>query len=92
MVKVSLVPFWAVLVSKGVVQYGLGISGPGVGGGPARRCPQRALDTRGMPGHQGQINFQSPGSPWFRPNSILIVHVNDDRSWMGGDSNLTLVS
>lgn len=48
---------------KRVVQYGLGTSGPGVDGGPARRCPQRALDTRGMPGHQGQINFQSPGPP-----------------------------
>lgn len=72
-----------------VVQDGLGTSGPGMDGGPARRCPQRALDTRGMPGHQGQINFQSPGPPWFRPNSISFVHVNDDRSWMGGDSNLT---
>lgn len=92
MVEGSLVPPRAVLVSKGwcsTVSVHLVL---GVGGGPGRRCPQRALDTRGMPGHQGQIDFQSPGTPWLRPNSIFIVHVNDDRSWMGGDPNLTLAS
>lgn len=76
-----------------VVRYGLGTlwswSKAAGQDGAARSAHQTHV---ACPVTRDRLIFNLLGPPWFRPNSIFIVHVNDDRSWMGGDSNLTLVS